>query len=70
MDKPVLVNGAPGYEGGRLAPQLLKVGWRCGLCTGYPLVEPAQGDVPDYGSLERAAAGCGSVKIWPRRRKP
>jgi len=70
MDKPVLVTGSTGYVGGRLVPKLLDSGYRVralGRSLGklqarpwarHPLVELAQGDVLDFESLKKAAAGC------------
>jgi uncharacterized protein YbjT (DUF2867 family) len=66
----VLVTGSTGYVGGRLVPKLLESGYRVralGRSTGklkarpganHPLVELAAGDVLDYESLLKAAAGC------------
>ena len=70
MTKPVLVTGSTGYVGGRLVPKLLESGYRVralGRSTAklkarpwanHPLVELAAGDVLDYESLLKAAAGC------------
>jgi uncharacterized protein YbjT (DUF2867 family) len=68
--KPVLLTGATGYVGGRLAPRLLAAGYRVralGRSLGklrsrpwgsHPLIELAQGDVMDAASLLQAARGC------------
>ena len=68
--KPVLVTGSTGYVGGRLVPKLLESGCRVRALgrsiaklqarpwANHPLVELAAGDVLDYESLLKAAAGC------------
>jgi hypothetical protein len=68
--KPVLVTGSTGYVGGRLVPKLLESGCRVRALgrsiaklkarpwAKYPLAELAAGDVLDYESLRKAAAGC------------
>ncbi|MCB2225410.1 MAG: SDR family oxidoreductase [Desulfarculaceae bacterium] len=69
-DKPVLILGATGYVGGRLAPRLLAAGWRvralgrnlnklsCRPWASHPNCELVAGDVMDPFSLARAAKGC------------
>ncbi len=69
-EKPVLVIGATGYVGGRLAPQLLEAGYRvramgrsksklaCRPWSQHPLLELAQGDALDLESLKNASRGC------------
>ena len=73
MDKPILVAGATGYVGGRLAPLLLKNGYRvramarsldklgCRSWAGHPRAEQVQADMMDVDSLKRAATGCSAV---------
>ena len=68
--KPILVTGATGYVGGRLAPRLLEAGYRVRALGrsvaklrgrpwgGHPHLKVAQGDVLDLESLQRAAQGC------------
>ena len=69
-DRPVLVTGATGYVGGRLAPYLLGSGIRVRAMgrsmaklksrswATHPLVETVQGDVLDRDSMIQAASGC------------
>lgn len=68
--RPVLVTGATGYVGGRLAPLLLEKGFRVRALgrskaklaarpwAGHPNLELARGDVLDLASLKRALEGC------------
>ena len=68
--KPILLTGATGYVGGRLAPRLLEAGYQVRALGrsvaklrgrpwgGHPNLEVAQGDVLDLESLQRAAQGC------------
>lgn len=68
--EPVLVTGSTGYVGGRLVPRLLASGHRVRvvgrslsklrsrLWAGHPLLDVAQADALDLGSLERACRGC------------
>jgi uncharacterized protein YbjT (DUF2867 family) len=68
--KPVLVTGSTGYVGGRLVPKLLDSGYRVRALgrslaklkarpwAKHPLTKLAAGDVLDYESLQKAAAGC------------
>lgn len=69
--KPILVTGATGYIGGRLAPLLLETGHavRCLVrdprrLSGRDWVERAEvvsGDVNDHESLRRALDGCSAA---------
>ena len=71
--KPILLTGATGYVGGRLAPRLLEAGYRVralgrsvaklrGRPWGsHPNLEVAKGDVLDEESLQQAAQGCGAA---------
>jgi uncharacterized protein YbjT (DUF2867 family) len=71
--KPILVTGATGYVGGRLAPRLLEAGYRVRALGrsvaklrgrpwgGHPHLEVAQGDLLDLESLKRAAQGCAAA---------
>ncbi|MBI4800795.1 MAG: NAD(P)H-binding protein, partial [Desulfarculus sp.] len=68
--RPILLTGATGYVGGRLAPRLLEAGYRvraiarslgklaCRPWAGHPNLELVQADVMDAESLYRAAQGC------------
>jgi len=68
--KPVLVTGATGYVGGRLAPLLLESGYRirvmgrslskleCRPWASSPNAELVQADVFGVDSLKKAAKGC------------
>ncbi|AGW12973.1 SDR family oxidoreductase [Megalodesulfovibrio gigas] len=72
-DRPVLVTGATGYIGGRLAPLLLERGHRvrvmvrsaaklgCRPWAGHPRLEIVEADVFDYPAVRKAAAGCRAV---------
>jgi dihydroflavonol-4-reductase len=77
--KPVLVTGATGFLGWHVARKLLERGWRVRALARDPGrlreldVEPAQGDLRDPASLERAVAGCSVVyhaaadyRLWAR----
>ena len=67
---PILVTGATGYVGGRLIPALLDAGYRvramgrspekmaCRPWAGNSQLELMQGDVLEFESLKKAAAGC------------
>jgi len=69
-DKPILVTGATGYVGGRLAPKLLAEGYRirviarsvskvrCRPWGTHPNLEVYRADVMDRESLIKAAQGC------------
>ena len=69
-DQPILVTGATGYVGGRLAPRLLAAGRRvravgrsldklaCRPWAAHPNVELVKGDVQDASSLYQALKGC------------
>ena len=71
--KPILVTGATGYVGGRLAPRLLEAGYQVRALGrsvaklrgrpwgGHPHLEVAQGDVLDLESLRQAAQGCAAA---------
>lgn len=68
--QPVLIAGATGYVGGRLAPRLLAAGYRvravgrslaklrCRPWASHPLVEFAQADAMDQAAMTEAAQGC------------
>lgn len=68
--RPILVTGATGYVGGRLAPLLLEAGYRvraaarslnklgCRPWTGHPNLELVKADLFDTASLARACHGC------------
>jgi uncharacterized protein YbjT (DUF2867 family) len=68
--RSVLVTGATGYVGGRLAPRLLAAGYRvraagrsldklaCRPWAGHPNLELVKGDVQDPAGLFRALKGC------------
>lgn len=70
---PILVTGATGYVGGRLIPALLDAGYRvramgrnleklgCRPWAHHPQLELVQGDVLDFESIKKAAAGCWSA---------
>jgi uncharacterized protein YbjT (DUF2867 family) len=69
----VLVTGATGYIGGRLAPRLLERGYRVRCLArsaakllprpwaGHERVEIIEGDVGDQGRLEAALRGCAAA---------
>ena len=69
-ERPVLVTGATGYIGGRLAPRLLDAGWRIRCLVrseqklrdrawaGREGVEVVQGDVADEARLVEQMRGC------------
>ncbi|GAB7080998.1 SDR family oxidoreductase [Megalodesulfovibrio paquesii] len=71
--RPVLVTGATGYIGGRLAPLLLERGHRvrvmvrsaaklgCRPWAGHPELEVAEADVFSYPAVRRAVSGCRAV---------
>ncbi len=71
--KPILVTGATGYIGGRLAPRLLEAGYRvrvlarskaklsCRPWAANANLEIVQGDMLDPDSVTRAADGCFAV---------
>ena len=71
--KLILLTGATGYVGGRLAPRLLEAGYQVRALGrsvaklrgrpwgGHPHLEVAQGDVLDLESLQRAAQGCAAA---------
>ncbi len=68
--RPVLVLGATGYIGGRLAPKLLDLGYTVRVMGRslsklesrpwgtHPRLEMVQGDMLDVNSLKRAVQGC------------
>jgi len=72
-DKPVLLTGATGYVGGRLAPRLLEAGYtlRCFVRSpgkladrewvNDPRVEIVQGDLNEPESIREALRGCGAA---------
>ena len=62
----VLVTGASGFVGGRLAPALVDAGYEVRAMTRHPerytgAGEPVAGDVHDGESLEAALEGCGAA---------
>ncbi|SHE29229.1 Uncharacterized conserved protein YbjT, contains NAD(P)-binding and DUF2867 domains [Desulfacinum infernum DSM 9756] len=69
-DRPILLTGATGYVGGRLAPRLLEAGYRvralvrspakvrCRPWGNHPRLEVARADIFDRDSVIAAAAGC------------
>lgn len=73
MIRPVLLTGATGYIGGRLAPRLLAAGFpvRCLVrsprklqdrtWSSDPHLEICQADLDDQGSVARAMEGCGAA---------
>ncbi|PLX84025.1 MAG: DUF2867 domain-containing protein [Desulfuromonas sp.] len=68
--RPILVAGATGYIGGRLAPRLLEAGYRVRAVVrtpsklagrpwaDHPALEIVRGDLLDGGSMTSAAEGC------------
>jgi uncharacterized protein YbjT (DUF2867 family) len=72
-DQLILLTGATGYVGGRLAPRLLAAGYRVRALGrspaklrgrpwgGHPNLELAQGDVLDLESMRQAAQGCAAA---------
>jgi uncharacterized protein YbjT (DUF2867 family) len=72
-DKPILLTGATGYIGGRLAPRLLERGHRVRCVVrdrrkiqarpwaSHPAVEVVQVDLADPDRLADAMAGCGTA---------
>jgi dihydroflavonol-4-reductase len=65
--KPALVTGATGFLGWHVARRLLDRGWKVRALARDPgrlrelEVEPAQGDLTDPASLERAVSGCSVI---------
>jgi uncharacterized protein YbjT (DUF2867 family) len=71
--KPVLMTGATGYVAGRLIPLLLSSGYRVRAMGRSiekmaarpwgrdPGIELVTGDIMDLASLNKAAAGCGTI---------
>ena len=71
--RPVLVTGATGYIGGRLAPLLLEAGYRVRVFarspekvrartwSRHPALEIVAGDAEDPAALRRALDGCGAA---------
>ncbi|SMC18221.1 Uncharacterized conserved protein YbjT, contains NAD(P)-binding and DUF2867 domains [Desulfacinum hydrothermale DSM 13146] len=69
-DRPILLTGATGYVGGRLAPRLLHAGYRvralvrspakvrCRPWGNHPRLEVARADIFDRDSVIAAAEGC------------
>ena len=69
-NRKILVTGATGYVGGRLAPMLAERGYQvramgrsldklnCRPWAHHPNVETVQGDVLDLASFSKAAQGC------------
>lgn len=73
MSRTVLLTGATGYIGGRLAPRLLECGWtvRCLVRSPrkldnrtwihHPRVEVVEGDLDDAEALQRTMRGCAAA---------